>query len=571
MLSLPPEKIKNLLIRDGVIDAGTFDMAFEESSRKNQNVIDLLISRGLIGRGYFFSLLAKSLGVERIDLTSEKIDERILRLLPEEVARQRRAVVFANQPDGSFKVAMEDPTNLETIDFLALRLGAPIRPFLATDDDLIRGFLLYERRLTQDFQKIIEKSVKDSLRSKLRGDLKEAASDVPVVALVDNLLSYAVSSRASDIHFEILEDTVLVRFRIDGILREIVRMPIEIHPPIVARLKILAGLRIDEHSRPQDGRFRHKIMNSAVDVRISAIPAFYGEKIVLRLLVAAKKPLSLADLGMLEDQVKIVNDAVEKSYGIILICGPTGAGKTTTLYSIMNILNRPEVNIITVEDPIEYDMRYLNQIQVNVAAGITFASGLRSILRQDPDIIMVGEIRDDETAGISVQAALTGHLVLSSLHTNDSPTAIPRLVDMGVQPFLLAAVINAITSQRLVRRIHTACVESYEPDEGIVKSIANQLRILGIDDKGIKPPKTVYRGRGCAGCGNSGYSGQLGIFEILPGSEEVRKIIVEAGFTLDRLRALARKEGMITMFEDGLRKVERGLTTIEEIFRVIQE
>jgi type IV pilus assembly protein PilB len=509
------------------------------------------------------------LGVERVNLGVVKIDEEALRLLPEDVARQRRVIVFGREPDGRYKVAMEDPTDLQTIDFVGLRVGGQVKPYLAAEEDLNRGYLLYQRRLTQDYKRVIEESIEESLRSKVRGGLEEAAADLPIVAIVDNLIAYATSSRASDIHFEVLDDGVLVRYRIDGILHEIIRMPKEIHPAVVARIKILAGLRVDEHMHPQDGRFRYESGEMLSDIRVSVIPTFYGEKIELRLLAGAQKPLSMAELGLFEEDIKKIQAAIGKTYGMVLSCGPTGSGKTTTLYSLMNILNRPEVNIVTIEDPIEYDMRYVNQMQVNVAAGITFASGLRSILRQDPNVIMVGEIRDAETADIAVQAALTGHLLLSSLHTNDAATAVPRLVDMGVPPFLVAAVVNNVIAQRLVRRIHLECIESYTPDRAVTASIEEELRSLG--GSAVKLPKTFYRGKGCTACGGTGFLGRLGIFEALEVTEAVRKLIISPDFNLDNLRALARREGMVSMFEDGLRKVERGITTIEEVFRVIRE
>ncbi|MEX2436937.1 MAG: GspE/PulE family protein, partial [Candidatus Paceibacterota bacterium] len=288
-------------------------------------------------------------------------------------------------------------------------------------------------------------------------------------------------------------------------------------------------------------------------------------------LDAAQKPLSLEELGMLPDTVDIVREGISKSYGMVLITGPTGSGKTTTLYSLMSILNKPEVNIVTIEDPIEYDMRYVNQVQVNQNAGVTFASGLRSILRQDPNIIMVGEIRDSETASISVQSALTGHVVLSSLHTNDAPTAVPRLMDMGVKRFLVSAVINVISAQRLVRNVHLECIESYEPDETIYSTINEQLKNIGVDPSTIKLPKTFYKGKGCDNCNDTGYSGRGGIFEVMNVTEKIRDFVASPDFDLEKLRVLAREEGMISMFEDGLKKVERGMTTIDEILRVIRE
>lgn len=573
MIPLPPEKIKDLLLEEGLVPADKFDAAAEEAERKRQNVVDILISLGLLNKDYFYTLLAKHLGVQRIRIRSADIDEEILRMLPEDVARSRQAIVFARGADGVFDIAMENPTDLEAIDFLSLKLQGPVRAYLATDEDLNRGFSLYEKKLTQDFKKIIEESIGESLRSRQGGDdLERAAGDLPIVAIVDNLLSYSASSRASDIHLEILDDVVLARFRIDGVLHEIIRMPKEVHPAVVARVKILSGLRVDEHSKPQDGRLRHKVGDEVIDIRVSVLPTFYGEKIVMRLLRGADRPLSLSELGLSDDRMRdSVLDAISKSYGMFLVCGPTGSGKSTTLYSILNMLNRPEVNIVTVEDPIEYDMRFVNQVQVNAAAGITFASGLRSILRQDPNIIMVGEIRDVDTASISVQAALTGHLLLSSLHTNDAPTAIPRLFDMKLPPFLIAAVLNAILAQRLTRRIHVQCIESYAPDSGTLDSIRDQLKVLGVLPKDAPPLKTFYRGKGCEGCSGTGYLGRVGIYEVLHVTEAIRKNIVSPQFELGALRELARKEGMVTMFEDGLQKVEQGVTTIDEVFRVIRE
>lgn len=573
MINLSPSKLKEILVKSGTLDAETFAKFEEEASHKRQNISEIVVSQGLINKDYLYLLISKALGVERVNLGAIGIDKKILNKLPEDVARQRNVIVFGRDAVGFFDVAMEDPTDLETIDFLSLRLGGPVKPFLASEEDLNRGFLLYQQQLTQDFKKIIEDSIRESLRSKTRGegDLKEAAADLPIVAIVDNLLSYANSSRASDIHFEVLDDVILVRFRVDGILHEIIRVPKEIHSAIVARIKILSELRVDEHTHPQDGRFRYDVGNGSIDIRVSIIPTFYGEKVEMRLLSASQKPLSFSELGMFEETAKILQEAISKSYGMVIVCGPTGAGKTTTLYSVMDILNQPEVNIVTIEDPIEYDMRYLNQMQVNVAAGITFASGLRSILRQDPNIIMVGEIRDAETANISIQAALTGHLVLSSLHTNDAATAVPRLMDMGVPQFLVAAVINSITSQRLARKIHTDCIESYSPPKEILESISRQVEELNTTGETIRLPKTFYRGKGCDACGHTGYQGRVGIFEVLNVTENIRKLIISPEFSLDNLRKASRKEGMTTMLEDGLKKVELGMTTIEEIFRVIRE
>jgi type II secretory ATPase GspE/PulE/Tfp pilus assembly ATPase PilB-like protein len=400
--------------------------------------------------------------------------------------------------------------------------------------------------------------------------MKDVASQLPVVGIVDNILSYAMASRASDIHIEILQDATFIRYRIDGILYEMMSITKAIHPAIVARVKLLSGLKIDEHYAPQDGRFRYQVGNQTIDIRVSAIPTFYGEKVEMRLLEASQKPLSLDELGMSPETAKIVSENLKKAYGMILSCGPTGSGKTTTLYALMNLLNRPQVNVVTIEDPIEYNMRYVNQTQINPQAGITFASGLRSLLRQDPNIIMVGEIRDAETADIAVQAALTGHLILSSLHTNDAPTAIPRFFDLNVPPYLVGSVLELIIAQRLVRKICSSCIFSYDADESISALIKSQRNELGIPGE-IAVPKTLYRGKGCAVCGMTGYIGRLGIFEALEVTDAVKKIVGAERFDIDALRAEARRNGMLTMFEDGLRKVELAQTTIEEVLRVIRE
>jgi len=518
---------------------------------------------------YFYNLIGKYFGVDLISLGSQAIEEKVLNKLPEDLARQKRAIVFREEPDGALDVAMEDPSDLGSIEFLEKNLKAKIKPFLATADDLNRGFAFYGRHLTEDFRQIIEENIQASLRKKM-GDEKEAAKEVPIVAIIDNIISYAVSLQASDIHIEILESLILIRYRIDGVLHEIIRIPKEVHPAIVARIKLLGALKIDEHLKPQDGRFRYKMGPDMIDVRISIIPVFYGEKVEMRLLSSTQRPLSLEEVGILPDTAKIIENNIKKTYGMVLVCGPTGSGKTTTLYSILNILNKPEVNIVTIEDPIEYDIKYINQTQINPQAGITFAAGLRSILRQDPNIIMVGEIRDEETAEISVHSALTGHLVLSSLHTNDAATAVPRLVDMKVVPFLVAAVLNVSIAQRLVRKICLNCIESYSADKETVEFLGKELKQTNSYSKFVIP-KFFYRGKGCSVCHNTGYRGRNGIFEVLDIDEELRKLIVNPEFSLSDLNEVAKKKGMITMFEDGLRKAALGITTIEEVLRVIRE
>ncbi len=569
MLQIPSEKFKEILIKQGLVTSEVFDSLVFEAKRMNQNISDVLVSRGVVNYDYVYNFLANYLEVERVNLAIRLIDKKTLDLLDEETARKKRLILFAKEPDGSLAAAMEDPGDLEIIEFLEKRLNSKIKPYLATQEDLNKGFAVYGKQLVENFKKIIEESVVTSLRAQVK-NIKEAASFMPIVAIIDNLLSYAVALRASDIHIEILEETILIRFRIDGVLHEIIRIPKEIHSAIIARIKLLGGLKIDEHAKPQDGRFRHKVGPDFIDIRVAVMPVFYGEKIEMRLLLSAQRPLSLDELGIFDDTLRIIKKNIKKSYGMILICGPTGSGKSTTLYSILNILNQPAVNIVTIEDPVEYDIKYINQTQVNPWANITFANGLRAILRQDPDIIMVGEIRDEETAGIAVHSALTGHLLLSSLHTNDAVTAIPRLFDIKIVPFLVAAVLNVILAQRLVRKICLDCIESFSPNQEIIKFLEYQFKILKLKPE-IKVPKTLFHGKGCLSCGETGYRGRLGIFEALDISEAIKKDIIDPNFSLAALKKTAREEGMITMFEDGLRKAEKGLTTIEEIFRVIRE
>ena len=479
-LPIPAEQLKAKLIQEGLITEEKFKEITETSVSKNQGILDLIVSQGIAEAGYLNGILSSLLGVPLAKLEGKKIDKEVVKMVPEDVARQKEIIVFQKQPDGSYDAAMADPSNLETLKFISQFLKAKVNPFLGTTSDLNRGYSVYGSQSAQDFKKLIEDNIQESLRNQAK-TVEEAASLLPIVSVVENLLSYAMSSRASDIHLEILEDVTMVRYRIDGILFEIMRIPKVIHPALVARIKILSGLKIDEHYKPQDGRFHYQIASQMIDVRVSILPTFYGEKIVMRLLEAAQKPLSLEELGMLPETSKVLKENLKKAYGMVMICGPTGSGKTTTLYALMDILNRPNVNIVTVEDPIEYNMRYVNQTQINVQAGVTFAGGLRAILRQDPNIIMVGEIRDAETAGIAVQAALTGHLLLSSLHTNDSPTVVPRLFDLEVPPFLAVSVLNVIIAQRLVRRICQTCIYSYEPEGAIKEVILNQLKEGGLD------------------------------------------------------------------------------------------
>jgi type IV pilus assembly protein PilB len=569
-LPIPPRQLKDRLVSENLITAERFDELEKAAASKNQDLRDVLVSERIADSRYLNGIFAGFLGVEMADLGAGGIDDKVLKLIPEEVSRDRKTVLFKELPDGTVAAAMADPADLATIEYLEQLLHRKVHPYLATEDDLTRGFSIYGSELTGNFKKIIEDNIQASLRNQKK-NAADSAADLPIVAIVDNILSYAASLRASDVHIEALEEETLVRYRIDGVLYEILRMPKAVHPALVARIKLLAGLKIDEHYEPQDGRFRDTIVSQVVDIRVAVMPTANGEKIAMRLLEASAKPLSLEELGMLPSTAKVLSEALKKSYGMVLSTGPTGSGKTTTLYALLNILNQPNVNIATIEDPIEYNMRYVNQSQINPQAGITFASGLRALLRQDPNIIMVGEIRDAETADISVQASLTGHLLLSSLHTNDAPTAIPRFFDLKVPPFLVASTLTVVLAQRLVRKICPSCIYSYTPPEDIGATIMEQMGSLGVPKEAQKTPKVFYKGKGCNVCGGSGYRGREGIFELLQVTDEVREAITSAEFSLEKLRALMRGQGNFTMFEDGLAKVELGRTTIEEVLRVIRE
>jgi len=566
---LPPQILKKLVLQTELISEKDFDDSLREAQRAEKSVVNILISRGLLTQDYYADILAGYFHVPRVKLVGRNIPRDILDILPETIARSHNAVVF-DKKDNTIHVALLDPANLENLDFLEKYTRHFIKAYLALEEDLQSIFAQYGEAVSADFQNTIQEGIKASL--KLRGvEAKKAALEVPIVSLTDNLISYAASLGATDIHIEPLADEVLVRFRVDGLLREVARLAKEIHPAIVARIKILSDLQIDEHGKPQDGRIRYKFANTVFDIRIAIMPTLYGEKVEMRLLAASTKPMSLSSLGMLEDTIKTAKNNLKKTTGMILVTGPTGCGKTTTLYAMLNMLNNPGVNIVTIEDPIEYELKYVNQTQVNAKAGITFATGLRAILRQDPNIIMVGEIRDRDTAEIAVHAALTGHLVLSTLHTNDAATAIPRLTDMGIPPFLIASTLNLVIAQRLVRRICRECIESYSVPQTVYKIIDRQLKILKGDQVQSYRPKELYRGKGCPSCNFTGYRGRLAIYETLEMNSEARSYIQQPNFSLDNLKKIIFSKNNSTMFEDGLQKAELGLTTIEEVLRVIRE
>jgi len=566
---LPEEKIKEILINKGIIDKDMYEKIKEESQRLGIPFYEILIQRRLLDLNYFYDLIAEEIKIPKVSLKNISIPTYVLSLVPERLAFEKKLIPFALEND-VLKVGMVNPLDLETIKIIEEVSHKKIEVYLITPEDLRVALINYQRFYTKEYQRMFQSDIK-TLHS--AGLITEEST----VSLVNNLISYAFSSRASDIHIEPLEKEILIRFRIDGVLKEIMRLPKEFLDPIIARIKVISNLQLDEHFRPQDGRFKTKISDFEFDVRVAIMPTLYGEKAVLRILSGAVKPTSLDELGMFSFLKDLVLNSIKKTFGMILVTGPTGSGKTTTLYTIINILNKPEINIVTIEDPIEYVIPYVNQTQVNPKVGLNFAVGLRAFLRQDPDVIMVGEIRDSETADVAVQAALTGHLVLSTLHTNDAPTAIPRLIDLGIPHYLVADSLSLILAQRLVRKICPDCIVSEEISEYKKKIILEQLKSLEIPRETLEEYKNklekayIFSGKGCQNCGYSGYRERTGIFEGLIMNDDLREIIASKEFTLSKIKEIIRRNGYKTMFEDGLEKVLLGVTTVEEVLRVIRE
>jgi type IV pilus assembly protein PilB len=569
-MHISEEKLKSILLESGLISEDDFNIARDESKRSGQTIVNILIGNEKISEDYLTELLAPYYGVPIINLKKITLERSVLELISEVYAKSKNIVLFEyDKEKGIVKLAMLDPLDYDTVEYIRAKFNAWVDTYLTTYTSLRYGLKQYKQKINTGFDQIISENIEQSLLITDEKDLKKTAAAVPIVSILDNIIEQAITLNSSDIHFEPLEHSLLVRFRIDGIMTEILSLPEEISPILVARVKILGNLQIDEHRIPQDGRFRFEMQDgSNLDVRVNIMPIFHGEKVEMRLLKSSARPLTLKDLGFSDAASEILGGEIKKPHGMILVTGPTGHGKTTTLYAILHILNTPLVNITTIEDPIEYEFPRVNQTQVNTKTGITFANGLRALLRQNPDIIMIGEIRDDETVEIAIQAALTGHLVLSSLHTNDAPSAIPRLIDMKAPAFLLSSTVNLVIAQRLVRRICSSCIESYEPSPETISLIEEQIKFSGTDTSDI--PKTLYRGRGCKVCGNSGFTGQIGIFEVFVVTEDIRELIAKE-VQVSELRKKAIADGMTTMFKDGLDKIEKGITTVEEIMRVVNE
>lgn len=552
-MKLPASNLKQTLVNSGFITEKDFDSALASSESLGRPIEDVLIFRGLITEDTYGKTVADSLGVPFIKLSQQNIPEDVANLIPENLARSYRIIPFAKEGN-NLKLAMADTSDFEALEFVKRHTGLNVENYYANESDIAKAFSIYKKNIGAEFSKIIEENVK---QTSTEADPAKAAERLPIIKVLDSIFQFAIAERASDIHIETGSAEVVVRFRIDGALQDIVKLPRGIESALVARIKILSNLRIDEHRIPQDGRYKINLDGQIVSMRISIIPGFYGENVVMRILEESARPLSLAELGINGHNLELINQNINKPNGMFLVTGPTGSGKTTTLYSVLNILNQVDVKICTIEDPIEYTVSRITQIQVNPKVGMDFAAGLRALLRHDPNIIMVGEIRDQETAQIAVHSALTGHLVLSTLHTNSASGAIPRLLDMGVEGYLVASTTNVIIAQRLVRKLCQACLVEYTPDKASLESLSSDL---GRD----LTKQKFYKSKGCNECKGKGFRGRIGIYEVLAMTDTLRALVAKRASN-DLIEEQAIKEGMITMLQDGIDKVASGLTTIEEV------
>lgn len=557
MAVLPDDQLMSVVVKAKLLDAKKAQEVLDYARNSNIGLDDALLEKAVITDEQLGQALAVHFKLPFVNLSKLDISEEVFGVIPDRVTRKQKVVVFARDANG-VKVAVVDPTaSRPVLEMVAKKTGQKVLPHLATLRDIQSALRVYQG----DVQKIV-----DNLLAEDIGRTAEAVlEDPPVARIVDAIVETAYQNRASDIHIEPEEGSCLVRYRIDGVLQEVMRAPKRLHERIMTRIKVLSSLRTDEHMAAQDGKMRAQLDEENLDIRVSILPIADGEKAVLRLLSSRSRQYTLHDLGMSEADLAKLTRAFGKSYGAILCTGPTGSGKTTTIYAILKIINTREKNITTIEDPVEYRIRGANQIQVNPKTNLTFASGLRSILRQDPNVIFVGEIRDGETAGIAINAALTGHLVLSTLHTNDAATAIPRLIDMKVEPFLVASTVAVILAQRLVRQICPACKhEATMTHEEMIKSFpADVIK----ENWGIKAKYPVFKGQGCKLCRLSGYQGRVGLFEVLEVTAGIRKLIIEKA-DADVIARAARGEGMKTILGDGFAKIAAGVTTVEEVLRV---
>ncbi len=575
--------IVDLLNKSGLVNKTDVAMALKKSRETGTSIGDILMTEGKLTEKDWNSMQAVSLGIPFVSLKGEKIDPSVLSMIPEPVARNNNIIAYKKSKDG-LEVAMLDVDNLSVIDFIKKKVGLKILPRMTSSDSIKEALMQYKKSLEADFQDIIKKesstlkTIVDNGEEKSEEELKELAEDLPIVKIVDTLISHAILQGASDVHIEPGEASLIVRYRIDGILHDAMVLPKDTAPGIVARIKVLSNLKLDEKRLPQDGRF--KIVNDEgnVSFRVSTLPTYFGEKTVIRILRENSKGFSLETLGFHGEALERIHDGMKQRSGMLLCAGPTGSGKTTTLYTMLDILNTPDVNISTVEDPIEYQMNRVNQTQTKSEIGLTFANGLRTLLRQDPDIIMVGEIRDGETASLAVNASLTGHLVLSTIHTNSAAGAIPRMVDMGVEPFLIVSTMKTVISQRLVRVLDENKEQYFLNDiemkalEKVVDmdrmlEVLKKEKVVALDSTWDQVP--FYRPKTSAES-ETGYKGRLGIHEVMKMTPTIKELILK-GASADEIEEVAKKEGMMTMLEDGIFLAVSGRTSTEEVLRVVSE
>lgn len=555
------KQLAQLLLEDNLITEEQLEEAVEEQRRLGRSLGRILIDKGLVTESNLVALLAKQIGLDFVDLAEYHVDPAAASLIPENLAKRYKALPIGLE-DGRLIVAMSDPSNVFAMDDIRTLTGKDIKPVVATGGDILAAINKLQR-LDQSVESFADAATDAQAEEDLTDPTKtrELVEEAPIVKFVNMLITQAVQNRASDVHVEPQERDLRIRYRIDGVLHEVMRPAKSIQAGVLSRLKIMGEMDIAERRIPQDGRVSLNVGGQAIDLRIASLPTVFGEKIVMRVLDKSSVLLKLEDLGFLESNFLRYQKAYTRPYGMILVTGPTGSGKSTTLYATLNILNKEDRNIITVEDPVEYRLPGVNQVQVNPKAGLTFASALRSILRADPDIVLIGEIRDRETAQIAIEAALTGHLVLSTLHTNDAPSAITRLIEMGVEPFLVTSAMDAVLAQRLCRRLCERCKEPYDPTR---EALLENRFPIGEDEDA----PTLYRAVGCSHCSKTGYRGRMALHEVMPASEEIERLAVERRAS-DEIRKVAIDQGMIELWNDGMAKVRMGRTSIEEIQRVV--
>ncbi len=564
-MSITTEDLKKILLKKEYITEEDFENLIQESEKKNIPLEILIAQRGIIRDEELGKEVSQIIGYPFVVLQKShiiNISNNFLEYIPEEVAYFQKAIIFEEEPDGSLKLATSNPGNHEFIKQLEQKIGKKIEVYYVTPFNLDMALRRYRGDLKKEVNKIVQNFEK-----------RPAVLEEGIVRLVNMFIEYAYIDQATDIHITPSIETASVRYRVDGILYKVVEYPIELHSRVLSRIKILAQLRTDEHSSTQDGRLSYDIQGESIDIRISIIPVAKGENVVMRMLAQRGKKFTLNEIGLLEKNLNDVKKAMKGSWGMIMASGPTGSGKTTTMYTILHILNQPKVNIMTIEDPVEYKIEGIQQVQINAEKDITFAKGLRSIVRQDPDIILVGEIRDEETAKIAINSAMTGHLILSTIHSNDTATALVRLIEMGVEPFLIASAVSVVIAQKLVRKICPFCSQKTFLTEDEIKFISKEAELLSaIKELSIKDDLSqveVYKGLGCKLCEGSGYIDRIGLFEVMQISERVRKEIVEKKDS-GEVKRVAIEEGMIPMVKDGASKVLAGLTSLEEVIKIIK-